>query len=51
MEFANPHDVSIEEINAVIDVFAHATEYPEKADYDGENQKESLFIEFVDQTV
>jgi 2,4-dienoyl-CoA reductase-like NADH-dependent reductase (Old Yellow Enzyme family) len=39
MEFAKQHDASIEEINAVIDGFAHATEYLEKAGYDGEHRK------------
>ncbi|CZT01443.1 probable 12-oxophytodienoate reductase 1 [Rhynchosporium agropyri] len=35
MEFAKPHQASQEEINRVIDGFAHAAEYLEKAGYDG----------------
>ncbi|KAL2071041.1 hypothetical protein VTL71DRAFT_12276 [Oculimacula yallundae] len=35
MEFAKPHQASQEEINRVIDGFAHAAEFTEKAGYDG----------------
>ncbi|KAK0102219.1 hypothetical protein ONS95_005843 [Cadophora gregata] len=35
MEFAKPHQASQEEINNVIDGFAHAAEFLEKASYDG----------------
>jgi len=35
MEFAQPHAASQEEINRVIDSFAHAAEYLEKAGFDG----------------
>ncbi|KAH7351332.1 hypothetical protein BKA65DRAFT_536314 [Rhexocercosporidium sp. MPI-PUGE-AT-0058] len=35
MEFAKPHQASQEEIDCVIDGFAHAAEYLEKAGYDG----------------
>ncbi|KAE8449909.1 hypothetical protein EG329_007386 [Mollisiaceae sp. DMI_Dod_QoI] len=35
MQFAKPHPASQEEINTVIDGFAHAAEFLEKAGYDG----------------
>jgi 2,4-dienoyl-CoA reductase-like NADH-dependent reductase (Old Yellow Enzyme family) len=35
MEFAKPHAATQEDINKVIDGFAHAAEYLEKAGYDG----------------
>jgi len=35
MKFAKPHAASQEEINTIIDGFAHAAEYLEKAGYDG----------------
>ncbi|KAF2231715.1 FMN-linked oxidoreductase [Viridothelium virens] len=35
MEFAKPHPATQDEINRIIDGFAHASEYLEKAGYDG----------------
>lgn len=53
MEFAKPHPASEKEINAVIDGFAHASEFLEKAGFDGVELHAAhgyLLAQFLSQT-